>query len=265
MSLRNAKPVTGRACAIALGQIWHYLERSRRQLLIWGLAIVTGLFVVLTSTGFSAANSTNFLGKSHPLPISLNQWQDLTNSGDYFEQVKLTEVGYLIWSQFPIKVYIDSNEIRELLQVNAAVQEWSAYLPLQIVEQPEIADISISFQTPPLRMTNLLRARSALTRYELYIKRLSNSVLAHRCTIILTPNQPNKYLKAAALHELGHALGIWGHSLVTSDALYFSQVPNPPSISARDINTLKRIYQQPTRLGWKVMGETQRVKVAKDF
>ena len=45
------------------------------------------------------------------------------------------------------------------------------------------------------------------------------------------------------------------NSLVTSDALYFSQVPNPPSISARDINTLKRIYQQPTLLGWKVAGE----------
>jgi len=259
MPLRKAKPVTGRACAIAPGQ-WQYLERSRRQLVIWGLAIVTGLLVVLTSMRFSAANPINFLGKSHPLPISLNQWQDSTNSGDYFEQVKLTEVGYLIWSQFPIKVYINSTQLRELLQVNAAVQEWSAYLPLQIVEQPEIADISISFQTPPLRRTNLLRARSALTRYELYINKVTAStpVLAHRCTIILSPNQPNKYLKAAALHELGHALGIWGHSLVTSDALYFSQVSNPPSISARDINTLKRIYQQPTRLGWKVAGETQR-------
>lgn len=260
MPLRNAKPVTGRACAIAQGQVWQLLRRSQRQLVIWGLVIITGLLVVLTSVEFSTANPVNFLGKSHPLPVSLNQWQDPTNSGDYFERVKLTEVGYLIWSQFPIKVYINSTQLRELLQVNAAVQEWNVYLPLQIVERSEIADIGISFQTPPLRTTNLLRARSALTRYELYIKRLSNSapVLAHRCTIILNPNQPSKYIKAAALHELGHALGIWGHSLVTSDALYFSQVSNPPSISARDINTLKRIYQQPTRLGWKVVGKMQR-------
>ena len=35
-----------------------------------------------------------------------------------------------------------------------------------------------------------------------------------------------------------------------TDVLYFSQVRNPPAISARDVNTLKRVYEQPTRLGW---------------
>ena len=252
MPLRNAKPVTGRACAIARRQ-WQHLKRAQQQLLI---AIVIGLLIVLTSTDFSWAKPVNFLAatKSHPLPRSLDQWQDLTNSGDYFDQVKLTEVGYLIWSQFPIKVYIDDTQIETWLLVKVAVKEWNSYLPLQIVEKPDIADIRILFKTPPLGKTKVLRARSALTRYELYIKRLSDSasVLAHRCTIILSPNQPSKYIKAAALHELGHTLGIWGHSLVTSDALYFSQVSNPPSISVRDINTLKRIYQQPTQLGWKV-------------
>lgn len=242
--------------AIAQGQIRQWLRRSRRQSVIWTLAIVTGLLIVPTFTGFSSTKPANLaVSKSHPLPITLSQWQDLSNSGDYFEQVKLTEVGYLIWSQFPVKVYIETTQLQAWLQAIAAVQAWNVYLPLQIVEQPEIADIRISFQTPPLRNTNLFRARSALTRYELYINHPSPTfapVLAHRCTIILSPHQPSKYLKAAALHELGHALGIWGHSLVPSDVLYFSQVPNPPNISARDVNTLKRIYQQPTRLGWKV-------------
>lgn len=236
--------------AIARGQVWTPLRRSRQQLIIWALAITTGLLVVLTSSQLIAKPDS----QRHPLPLTLVLWQDSTNSGDYFEQVKLTEVGYLVWSQFPVKVYINNTQVQTWLQVKAAVKEWNRYLPLQIVEKPEIADIRISFNSPPLRKTNLLRARSALTRYELYIKQvsLSTSVLAHRCTVILNPNQSSKYVKAAALHELGHALGIWGHSLVASDALYFSQVSNPPSISSRDINTLKRIYQQPTRLGWKV-------------
>ncbi len=30
----------------------------------------------------------------------------------------------------------------------------------------------------------------------------------------------------------------------------FGEVRNPAQVSARDINTLKRIYEQPTRLGW---------------
>ncbi|MFN4955672.1 MAG: peptidase, partial [Aphanizomenon sp.] len=35
--------------------------------------------------------------------------------------------------------------------------------------------------------------------------------------------------------------------------MYFSQVRNPPFISVRDVNTLKRVYEQPTGLGWSVL------------
>ena len=49
---------------------------------------------------------------------------------------------------------------------------------------------------------------------------------------------------------LGHALGIWGHSSDSRDALYGAAVANPPAISPRDRNTLVKIYEQPTRLGW---------------
>ncbi|MDY6806095.1 MAG: peptidase, partial [Cyanobacteriota bacterium] len=47
----------------------------------------------------------------------------------------------------------------------------------------------------------------------------------------------------------------WGHSEEERDVMYYSQVGSPPPISARDINTLKRIYQQPTRLGWEYVRE----------
>jgi len=71
-------------------------------------------------------------------------------------------------------------------------------------------------------------------------------------TIYIRPDQAIEYLQAAARHELGHALGIWGHSPQPTDALYASQVRNPAKISARDLNTLKRVYEQPTRLGWEM-------------
>jgi predicted Zn-dependent protease len=73
----------------------------------------------------------------------------------------------------------------------------------------------------------------------------------------LSPSQTGNYVVAAARHELGHALGIWGHSPLQTDALYFSQVRNPPTISSSDVNTLKRVYQQPTSLGWSLM-DTQK-------
>jgi hypothetical protein len=111
--------------------------------------------------------------KPHSLPPTLAQWQDPTNSGDYFSQVAPTQVGYLVWSQFPVTVYVETPKaistqqaetwVNEVLQ---AVQEWNAYLPLKIVKTPEVADITILRKAPPLQFSpgnKFPRARSALT------------------------------------------------------------------------------------------------------
>lgn len=250
----------------------------RRLITALALAIGTGLLVIFTNFQNNATlaqngvltqtpkNPSEFIKipspsltspKPHPLPPTLVQWKDSTNSGDYFSEVKLTEVGYLLWSQFPIRVYVETPKqisaeqaqtwVNTVLQ---AVQEWNVYLPLEVVKQPEVANITIVRKAPPLQKSpnsNIPRARSAQTTYELYT---NNKVLSHRFSILLSPTQTGNYLTAAARHEFGHALGIWGHSPLESDALYFSQVRNPPPISARDVNTLKRVYEQPTSLGW---------------
>jgi predicted Zn-dependent protease len=202
------------------------------------------------------ANNFNLsTAKTHPLPKTLEKWQNKNNSGDYFNQIKPTQVGYLVWSNFPIKICIETSKNINQNQAEAwikaisqTVEEWNAYLPLQIVEKAELADITILRKAPPLQ-GKPPRARSAQTTYELYTK---NNFLYHRFTILLSPSQTGKYLVAASRHELGHALGIWGHSPLPSDVLYFSQVPNPPLISARDVNTLKKVYEQPTNLGWRI-------------
>ena len=51
---------------------------------------------------------------------------------------------------------------------------------------------------------------------------------------------------AMVLHEMGHALGLLGHSPDVADILY----PRPPGtsgaeISARDRETLRRLYEKP--------------------
>ncbi len=200
----------------------------------------------------------------HPLPPTLANWEDSSNSGDYFAQLDPVDVGALIWSEFPVKVYIDAGSqpasMNWTAAALAAVDEWTIYLPLTVIDQPDMADIKILRQSPPLRLLpngELDRARSAETRYELYLKEQVDSapILAHRCTILLSPTQSGAYVQSAIRHELGHALGIWGHSPVATDVLYFSQVRHPPPISVRDVNTLKRVYEQPTRLGWPILGE----------
>ncbi|MDJ0730200.1 MAG: peptidase [Crocosphaera sp.] len=205
--------------------------------------------------------------QTHSLPTLLNQWQDQPYSGDYFEQIKPSLAGYLLWSEFPIKIYFDRPDnpndtaatTRRFNQwvhaVEESISEWNSYLPMTEVYRVELADIIIERTDPPINpkvdpetgKLEIPRAKTAQTRYEFYIK---NNKLFHKMIIQISPRLSEIAILSAARHELGHGLGIWGHSLDENDVLYFSQVSSSISISARDINTLKKIYEQPTRLGW---------------
>ncbi|HAZ43583.1 MAG TPA: peptidase [Cyanobacteria bacterium UBA11369] len=284
----------------------------RRLLIVIAIAICTAVLILAADKLGAIPENLPSL-RSHPLPSTLVQWQDSTNSGDYFSAVKTTQVGYLVWSEFPVKIYVEpatslsepnatkgsealpllsrseaepllsrsqaepGNELGRLCllspKVNLvplasdaskawvdavlqAVREWGVYLPLEVVDELESGDIVVVRSRPPLQASfnrntgqfQIQRARAAEARYELYIR--PSGILSHRFTINLNPNAAPQSILASARHELGHALGIWGHSPLETDALYFSQVRHPPLISPRDINTLKRVYEQPTRLGW---------------
>ncbi|MBK4731208.1 matrixin family metalloprotease [Oxynema sp. CENA135] len=226
-------------------------------LVCWSWAIAAAALRVPGSEASGA-----IVARPHPLPPALAGWHDDGEGGDYFSEVVPLDVGYLVWSRFPVTVYIEplapnlprSRDWNE--GVGEVVAEWSAYFPLTLVGDPEGADITIWSRRPPVRLSptgELLRARSAQTRYQIGDRPDSGRrLLAHHCEIFLSPTQTGDYLKAAARHELGHALGIWGHSDRPSDVMYFSQVSRPPGISPRDLNTLQQIYRQPTCVGWPI-------------
>lgn len=206
--------------------------------------------------------------KTYNLPETLQNWQVKPEIGDYFGEIEKNIVGYLIWTQFPVKVYvekpsqtIDTSNFSQLRfqqwleSVKVAIADWQKYFPLTEVETEQLADIIIKREQSPFKaeinpetgLYNLPRVANAQTRYQFYFS--DKQVLLHRMIINISPNQTNDYIISAARHEIGHALGIWGHSNQETDIMYFSQVRNAPSISPRDINTLKKIYQQSTRLG----------------
>jgi predicted Zn-dependent protease len=213
--------------------------------------------------------------KSHSLPDSLDKWQGAQNTSDYFDKVKSTPLGYLVWSQFPVKIYLEKYSEKPqntaqmtsgdrrfqawTIAVRKAIAEWNVYLPLLEVVDPKIADITILRSQPARKVKlnpetglyDLPRAMAAQTNYEFYLPE-NSSVIAHRMKIQINPSSAGESLLVTVRHELGHALGIWGHSPEEKDALYYSQVRDPMPISERDINTLKKIYQQPTKLGWKI-------------
>jgi len=237
----------------------------------WLTAICIGLCSLglsLVASGQSAPDPQLPELQIHPLPSTLAAWIEPIGqpTGDYFEAVQPTELGYLVWSELPVQVYIQAAESDARSQawyaaVSQAVQDWTIYLPLTLATDPDKADIKVLRAAPPIQSLKpsadsplgLARVRAAETRYQFFKRqRAASTELIQRFTTYLSPNQTADYTHATARHELGHALGIWGHSPLQTDALYFSQVARPTSISARDIRTLKRIYQQPTRLGWAI-------------
>ena len=239
------------------------------------LAIAVGSLLFHQSS-FSQPPDTSNLpsAKVHPLPQSLAVWK--SDRGNYFKQIESTPLGYLVWSSFPVKVYVDSiepeaNAANQRFQqwttaAQEAIAEWNVYLPLKEVATKDKADIVIlrsqpdreAKLNPDTGLFDIPRAVAAQTNYKFYLTENPQAMpsasfaIAMRMKIEVSPNFTGVSLLATMRHELGHALGLWGHSPNEDDALYFSQVSNPPAISVRDINTLKKVYQQPTRLGWKI-------------
>jgi predicted Zn-dependent protease len=232
-----------------------YRLRWKQGVLFWLSALL------VAGTAFRAISTEptdqlqSAISKPHDLPQTLAQWNEAKTVGDYFDQVRPVKVGALVWSNLPIRVYIEPAPTGTLMKpevwqtaISQAVKEWQPYLSLKLVNAASEADIRVSASSPPQK--HGARVRSAETSYELYVG--EHQTLAHRVAVRIRPSQTSQYLTAAARHELGHALGIWGHSLNPTDVMYFAQVRTPPGISARDINTLKRVYLQPTKLGWPV-------------
>ena len=206
--------------------------------------------------------------KVHPLPQSLANWNS-AKPGNYFKQIESTPLGYLVWTKFPIEVYIDSIPLENTAAnqrfqqwttaAQKAIAEWNEYLPLTETTVKDKADIVILRSQPKREVKlnpetglyDIPRAVAAQTNYKFYLTE-EPIAIAMRMTVEVSPNFTGVSLLATMRHELGHALGLWGHSPNENDALYFSQVSDPPAISDRDINTLKQIYQQPTKLGWQI-------------
>ncbi|WP_216922672.1 peptidase [Synechococcus sp. CCAP 1479/9] len=142
---------------------------------------------------------------------------------------------------------------RWLAAVERALGSWGQELAITRVADPAAAQVRILRRRPPLRREASGRPRASHGRAELAVLAVDRGtgwILEPQVRVLISPGQRPEATEATALHELGHAFGLWGHSDDPDDAMAAVPGPRPVLVlSPRDRATLRWLLQQPTDFG----------------
>ena len=148
--------------------------------------------------------------------------------------------------------------IRLIVGRNVGCQQWARpSTPGQIIFRgscpgPDQSHVQVLRQRPPRRRTaSGWRASNGRSRLQLVqVRRQGVWRFEPKVSVLVSPELRAPVLQATALHELGHAFGLWGHSPDPGDAMAVHQGQDPVlKLSARDLETLLWLRQLSTRLG----------------
>lgn len=115
--------------------------------------------------------------------------------------------------------------------------------------------LQIASMVTPGYFSLLPQAANAAVNYTM-LKQLqviideSTLTIGLKQTETMTPEQAQAWVQAVLTHEIGHALGIKGHSHHTEDLMAERPVSQktPPGPTLRDLNTLREIYSRKADL-----------------
>ncbi len=171
----------------------------------------------------------------------------------YFDHITAFSDGKITrFTQMPIRVHIAPMPIgvegveTYLESFRYAMREWEAAADGRIQFQEgaatDKADIRVRWQRGGLaQITDTALGKTGLTRLSETDFEV-DMVLALReigSAALLSPEK----MRTVCLHELGHAIGLWGHSPDSADVLFFAATAQRPT--DRDKATLHKVYATP--------------------
>ncbi len=201
------------------------------------------------------------LGMLPAYPEALQPSRYVPSASDYYLDIAEASESRK-WDSFPIKVSIGNVPTANWAQgAREAFSIWKDMFPLELTAEPDEADICFNWDSD---MTIEGAAGEELDWVQ--IRREGNELTGRKVAYInvdLSRRWSKDEMRAIVLHELGHALGIHGHSESKGDIMYWQvqeknhQVRIPGMIypvawkslvskpSQRDLNTLIRLYNTP--------------------
>ena len=187
----------------------------------------------------------------------------------YASSIATTSLGppvlkhWCVWVQPAAATPANRWDQRWLAQVSSALTTWGGLVPLTLVDSPDQANVLIHRQRPARRqVAGVWRASNGRTQLQVVdVQRKGRRRLEPLVKVMVSPGLRAEALQATALHELGHAFGLWGHSSVPTDVLAISQGERPVLVpSERDRLTLTWVMPQPTRFGSTIQQPSEPVK-----
>ncbi len=167
------------------------------------------------------------------------------------------------WRQFPLHVSIGDVPNGNWAQgVREAFGIWKEMIPMELTADPDEADIRFDWDAEQSMADGHAGEESDWVQFQRAGNDVTSRKVAH-ISIAQARNWSKDEMRAISLHELGHALGIRGHSPSKGDIMYWQvqergrHVPIPgvyyPLVikslvskpSQRDLNTLIRLYNTP--------------------
>ncbi len=191
----------------------------------------------------------------HGAPLAIAQTDKQGNfEPNYLSQACVNGASRWPAKRQPITIYVKSGDgvpaYRDSFKqaVQAALQEWSSASNNKLKFTAGTADnanMTISWTDDPAKMAFSKEGGHAVV--------IPDQDGISKADIVLLTKQLDgspmidAYAKHIALHEIGHALGIFGHSANLNDIMYGIIDPNHPestitNLSVNDINTIQALY-----------------------